>query len=384
MSQPVVVAGGGPAGAAAALWLARAGRRVRLYERETAPAHKVCGEFLSWEAQAWLADLGIDALALGAVTIDRVRLVAGDREASAPIGFRALSLTRRRLDAALLEAAARAGVEVRRGVVVRALEPDGTLVTTHGTERPDVLVVATGKHGLRGGVRPRAPEPARVGLKTYLRLRPDQERELAGHVELVLFDGGYLGLQAVEGGAANLCLLVSAERFRAAGGRFAALLAWLAEHAPHLRRRLDGARHLLERPLAVSGMPYGHLWRGHAGRWAHLYPVGDQAAVIPSFAGDGVALALHGARLVARAILDGTGPGAYATALARDVGPPLRRATWFDRLMCGPARRQVTFGGLLRWLPGLLTWGARATRLDSDALQALGAPGPTRRQVRLA
>ena len=39
----VLIAGGGPAGAAAAILLARAGQRVLLVERETGPREKVCG-----------------------------------------------------------------------------------------------------------------------------------------------------------------------------------------------------------------------------------------------------------------------------------------------------------------------------------------------------
>ncbi|MFN7174676.1 MAG: NAD(P)/FAD-dependent oxidoreductase, partial [Thermaurantiacus tibetensis] len=145
-----LVAGGGLAGSAVATWLARAGLAVTVLERDLHPRHRICGEFLSWEAQAWLADLGVDLVALGAVPIRHVRLVAGQRVVSAPLGFTGLSLSRLRLDAALLDRAAAAGARVIRGCHVRALEPDGTLATSFGPLSAPVTLVATGKHALRG------------------------------------------------------------------------------------------------------------------------------------------------------------------------------------------------------------------------------------------
>ena len=75
--EEIVVVGGGPAGAAAACRLARAGRLPLLLERDTGPRHAICGEFLSVEAQAYLADLGVDARALGGAPIRSLRLVEG-------------------------------------------------------------------------------------------------------------------------------------------------------------------------------------------------------------------------------------------------------------------------------------------------------------------
>jgi flavin-dependent dehydrogenase len=361
------VIGGGPAGAAAAVWLARAGEPVELWERERGPAHKICGEFLSWEAQRHLARLGIDLEALGAPAIDRVRLFVGGREASARLGFRARSFTRRRLDGALLAAAEAAGAVVRRGVAARAVDADGRIASSHGALAPARLLVATGKHNLRGIGRDHAGTLDRqLGFKTYFRLRPEARAALVGHVEVMLFEGGYAGLQLVEGYAANLCFLVAPDRWHANGGDFGRLLADLGREAPHLARRLEGAAPLLERPLAISGVPYGFLHGPRTGD--SFWRLGDQAAVIPSFTGDGMSIALHSGRLAAAAILRGETAATYHARLRQDARAAVRRATAMQRLAeAGQGARAAAIAARLPWL---LSLAARLTRLAPAAVEA--------------
>lgn len=364
----VLVIGGGLAGAAAAIRLARAGRAVTLWERERTPAHKICGEFLSWEAQAHLDALGLDPLALGAVVIDRVRLVTAGRAVEAALGFRALSLTRRALDSALLELAAAAGADVRRGVAAREVQADGTVTSSHGAARPAALMIATGKHELRGVGRDSAGTlNGQLGFKAYLRLSPAARAALDGHVELHLFDGGYAGLQLVEREAANLCFLVSPGRWKRLGGDFMALVRDLGAEVPLLGERLAGAMPLLDRPLAISGVPYGYLHRP-AAREAG-WRLGDQAAVIPSFTGDGMSLALHSARLATTAFLTGAGPAAYLRQLARDAGGAVRRATALQRWREGTTASAALLLAGLTLAPGLLRLAARLTRIRPVAVR---------------
>lgn len=365
-----LVVGGGLAGPAAAIWLARAGKPVTLWDRERTPTHKICGEFLSWEAQAWLADLGIDLDGLGAVSIDRVRLVTAQRTAVGRLGFTARSVTRRVLDAAMLEAAAAAGALVERGITVREVLPDGTVVAPHATVRPEALFVATGKHNLRGVGRDGAGTlNHQLGFKAYLRLTPAQRAELSGHVELILFRGGYAGLQMVERDAANLCFLVAPDRWKRLGGDFGALLDDLSAEVPHLGARLAGSVPLLDRPLAISGVPYGYLHRPAAPEPG--WRLGDQAAVIPSFTGDGMSLVLHSARLATTALLTGAGQGAYYRRLARDVGGAVKRATWLQRASEDEGWRDRA-AAVLGVLPMLLGAGARLTRLSPSAVRKAG------------
>ena len=357
MTSPLII-GGGLAGAAAGIDLARSGQAPLLLERETGPHDKICGEFLSGEAVAALAGLGVDARRLGAVPITRVEINAGHRQAAAALPFPALSLSRRVLDEAMLERAVAAGVAVQRGVSVRG-SADGVAQTTAGDLAAPALLLATGKHDVRGLPRPDGPDE--IGFKMYFR-DPTLSRRLAGAVAVTFFDGGYAGLQPVEGGRLNLCLLVNGAHYRELGN-WPALLARLTRE-PALAALAD-AEPLLPRPLAISRVPYGHL----AGPTTDgLWRLGDQAAVIPSFCGDGMAIALESGRLAATMLAQGASAADYSQALLTRTRRPVRLAMAALAVARHPLGRLAAMAGLSA-IPGGLALLARLTRVaDPHAL----------------
>ena len=228
----ILVAGGGLAGAAAALALAQAGREVVLLEREAAAKDKVCGEFLSGEGAAALARLGLDVMALGGQAIGHIRLLRGRRAVRAALPFRAVGLSRLVLDEAVLALAAGQGAEIRRGCAVRRIDA-GIVESPAENFAPGTLLLATGKHETRGLERP-APPGTLVGFKTHFRLAPAAHAALSAHVELVLFPGGYAGLLPVEGGRANFSLVIEVHICGAwaAGRRFSPMCRTVARIWP--------------------------------------------------------------------------------------------------------------------------------------------------------
>jgi flavin-dependent dehydrogenase len=354
----VLVAGGGRAGAAAACLL---GDRATLIERETGPHDKICGEFISWEAQDALARLGIDLAALGAVPIDAVRLIHGAALSRATLPRPGASLSRRVLDEALLLQAANSGARIMRGHAVRRLMPDGLDVDGLGHLGARRILLATGKHDLRGARRRGQPEDL-VGLKMHYRLAPAQAAALAGHVEVVLFPGGYAGLQPVEDGLANLCLLIQRPVFDAAGADWPGVVGHLNRTAPWLAARLDGAQQRLDRPVAIFRVPYGFVHRAAPEDQPNVLRLGDQMGVIPSFSGDGMAIALHTA-FAAVATLDD--PAAYHARLRRDLHGQIGRAMLLHRL--GQAQPRLLTLAARAW-PGALALVARLTRVPSASL----------------
>jgi menaquinone-9 beta-reductase len=357
---PAIAIGGGLAGAAFALELARNGRRVIVLERTHGAHHKVCGEFLSEEAQAVLGSFGLDGHALGATPINRFRLVTGEHHITTPLPFAAMGVSRFRLDEALLRAAERAGAEVIRGATVTGIDPGHGEVTVRvegRTWRATAVALATGKHSLRGLPRPAGPM---VGFK--LHFEPNAAaRELAGVVQLVFFRDGYVGACLVEEGVLSVGWVMRDHLVRSVGSDWSAQSAHLARQSSFIGDLVTAARPLFAKPVATAAIPYGFLRTKPIA--PEVFPIGDQLAVVPSFTGDGMAIALHTGLAAARAVLAGRSAAAYQREVIGWLRPQFRFAGGVGRFLEMPMTC-ATVVATARVLPSLITGVAKATRLS--------------------
>ena len=338
-----LIVGGGPAGAAAAITLARAGADHLLVERTRETGDALCGGFLSWRSLETLGALGIDAEQLGQ-PITRTRLFAGSHVAEAPLPRHARAVSRHRLDSLLLAAAARAGARIERGVHIRRLD-DVSAAT---------VLLATGKHDLRGLPRPVEDDPT-LGLRVRLAASPVLTRAVGDAVELHLFDRGYAGVARQEDGSANVCLAVRRSRLHEAGSPIALLESLATGPLGERLAALDSTT-----PVdAVANVPYG--WRCREGTPC-LYRLGDQAGVIPSLAGEGMGIALASGVSAAQALLNGTAASAWQRTFARRISRPIARA---DRIRAAMERPRLALPlvAVARLAPALVAWAATATRI---------------------
>lgn len=362
-----LIVGGGIAGGAVATLLARGEREVILIERKGSPHDKVCGEFLSCEAVHYLRSLGTDLAALGAVPISAVNVYTSKASAGARLPFVAVSLSRRSLDEAILAEASASGAVLLRGHAVRLLRPvddqwiaeldDGSCISAKA------VFLATGKHDLKAWRRPVGRQNDLIAFKQHWRIGAAQIAALRFYVELFLFDGGYAGLELVENGIANLCLVIRKRRFAELGSRWDWLLSALRAEFLPLHQVLAEAEPCSDRPLAIASIPYGMVQWNSGGLWR----LGDQAAVIPSFCGDGIAVALHSAYVAADFYLRGKSAVEFQSYLARSLTGRVRRATLLSQILVRP-QGQAAATAVARWTPRVIRSIALNTRIPSRRL----------------
>lgn len=323
----IVVVGAGPAGAMTACLCARLGvARVLLIERAVFPRAKVCGSCLSRAALHELDVVGLGWLVRGqrGVPLDRLVIATSRRRATLPLPSGA-ALSRRVLDAALVDEAIHAGVRFIDGVIARvgSLEADGAarpvaVRSRRGIEsvvRARCVVIASGLGGCgmgHDGVEPgglahhcRVAADARIGAGAVLGAAPPWCAP--GEIVMAYGAGGYVGLTRLEDDRLDVAAAFDPLFVRFHGG--------LAQAAGAL---LDGAR--VERPRDLLDA----AWRGTARltqrptsvAGARLFRVGDAAGYIEPFTGEGIAWALISARLAAP----------LAAAVATEATPPAHAA----------------------------------------------------------
>jgi menaquinone-9 beta-reductase len=140
-------------------------------------------------------------------------------------------------------------------------------------------------------------------------------------------------LQCIQHGMANLCLLVWRNRFAELEHRWENIFKTICAESPHLGERLEHASFCFTKPLAMSAIPYGYVAEHADGVWR----LGDQAAVIPSFSGDGLSLALHSAHLAAQCFLRRENAEAFQQQFAECTAKQVRLVTNLSRLLIKPS-----------------------------------------------
>ncbi len=310
----VIIAGGGPAGASAAIHLAARGARVLLVEQKKFPRPKLCGEFISPECALHFERLQVaDAMSAAkpseltatvfySRTGKNVRVPSSWFEANAV----ALGLSRAEMDERLLRRAVAAGADVweeahATNVTIEERTVSGLTIkqgTRETTCRAAVVIDATGRSRvLSRKLRPQGARHERrpmVAFKAHL----ENTRTEPGVCEIYFYPRGYGGLSSIENGLSNLCFIASARDVRANGADADRVMREVVCQNRRAAFTLEHAQ-LTSPWLAVSLEGFG---RGPAAPMNGLLTIGDAASFIDPFTGSGMLMALESGELVADTI----------------------------------------------------------------------------------
>ena len=312
----VIIAGGGPAGASAAIHLSTRGARVLLAEQKKFPRAKLCGEFISPECALHFERLGVADQILSARPARLTETVFYSRRGKSvgvpsawfgPSGI-ALGLSRAEMDERLLRRASEAGAHVREDTQVTNLLFDdaavnGVVVKQGGREsryHAPVTLDATGRtRALARRVERSGSNLHRAPLVAFKAHLADTS-VAAGACEIYFYRGGYGGLSSIENGLSNLCFIASARDVRACGADAERVMR---EVVCQNQRAAETLRNAKARTpwLAVTLEKFGRHKLSPA---KGLLTIGDAASFIDPFTGSGMLMALESGELAANVISD--------------------------------------------------------------------------------
>ncbi|MBX2845853.1 MAG: FAD-dependent monooxygenase [Saprospiraceae bacterium] len=295
-SYEIGIVGGGLAGLTAGIHLSQLGFSVVIFERQSYPHHKVCGEYVSKEVLPYFDSLGIDVQLEQLPQLNRLHLTTEKgKELWQDLPLGGFGISRYVLDELLYKKALANGVQfVFNKVQQVAFEGNSFIITTSNKEIYESTVVL-GAWGKRSSLDKAASRPFIQRRSPWMGVKAHFEGDFADDViALHNFRGGYCGMSKVEQHRINACYLVDTRVFQEYGSVDALEAAVLMKN-PFWAAWRTAAKPLFEQPLIISQISFERK----APIVDHMLMIGDSAGLIHPLCGNGMAMAIHAAKLAA-------------------------------------------------------------------------------------
>uniref|UniRef100_UPI00404A6C00 NAD(P)/FAD-dependent oxidoreductase n=1 Tax=Flavobacterium sp. TaxID=239 RepID=UPI00404A6C00 len=354
----VVIVGGGLAGLTAAIHLLKFDIKVLVVEKNSYPKHKVCGEFISNEILPYFDYLKVDIEPLQPTKINKtvISTQTGDAiKSDLPLG--GFGISRFALDNYLFQE-----VILRGGVVKQATVRDisfndaiFTIQTSENQIFTSKIVLAC--FGKRTQLDIQMKRPFIQKKSPWLAVKAHYELPFESDlVALHNFEGGYCGVSKVENNRVNICYLVRFETFK----NFKNIDAFqetIVFKNPHLKAIFQGAKPVFEKPLTISQISFEKKSQVEN----HILMLGDTAGLIHPLCGNGMAMAIHSAKIASELCIDflnqkinrETFEISYQKKWNKTFQNRLRMGKWLSKILLNPTFTQILMTLLSKWQSGL-------------------------------
>ncbi|MGJ8666020.1 MAG: NAD(P)/FAD-dependent oxidoreductase [Patiriisocius sp.] len=342
----VIIIGGGLAGLTSAIHLSKNNLKILLVEKYQFPHHKVCGEYISNEIIPYLNELDIFPLAEGAKNITQFEITTNAGKSihtKLPLG--GFGMSRYALDLLLYK---------------KAIETSSIIIDTvteiHFSSEIFRVETSTGKNYTTEYVLGAFGKRSNLDIKLnrnfikqkspWLAVKAHYEYDMPENkVALHNFEGGYCGLSKIETGAVNACYLTTFNSFKKHNDIDEFQKQEMSKN-PHLEHFFNTSKMLFEKPLTISQVSFQNKKPVEN----HIIMIGDSAGLIHPLCGNGMAMAIHSAKLFSeifiqhkdsknRKFIEET----YAALWQKTFSSRMKTGSLIQRLLLKPTLANVAF-----------------------------------------
>ncbi len=300
------IVGGGLGGLTLAINLAQKGFKIILFEKESYPFHKVCGEYISMESWNYLTTLGLPLNELNLPRISKLVVSAPGRsilEQDLPLG--GFGISRYKIDAMLKTLAERSGVTVMdntRVEDVQFIDPVFLISTAAEQFRSRTCCGSFGKRSnidikwKRDFVQ-QAPNKLNnfIAVKYHVQFDAPQDT-----IALHNFENGYCGISKIEDDRYCLCYLTNAANLKNCNNSIDQMEKELLSKNPHLEKILKQIIKLYDQPLSISQISFNKKSTVEN----NMLMIGDAAGMITPLCGNGMSMAMHAGKIASVFLID--------------------------------------------------------------------------------
>jgi flavin-dependent dehydrogenase len=298
------IIGGGLAGLALAIQLAKENFRVIVIEKEVYPFHRVCGEYISFESWNFLESIGYPLSDMDLPVIRNLLVSAPNGNTiTHALTLGGFGVSRYKIDAELAEIAENSGVTVQQNEKVKEAVFNGRLFHVQCASFSIKAKVVAAAFGKRSNLDVKWKRPFALQkpgkLNNYIGVKYHIKTDApADTIALHNFADGYCGISQVENNQYCLCYLTTASNLKKSGNSIAAMEKNILYRNPILKKIFSGAEFIRKEPVTIAQVSFTKKKQVED----HVLMVGDAAGMITPLCGNGMSMALHASKLAAEAI----------------------------------------------------------------------------------
>ena len=296
----VVIIGGGLAGLTSAIHLSKSGLKVILIEKNEFPKHKVCGEYISNEVLPYFQWLGLNITALKPTAISKIQFsISSGKTINQILPLGGFGISRYALDQYLYQQAITNGCQIYQDTVnnIQFEKEEFTVFTTNNLEFNSSIVL--GAFGKRSNLDLKLNRDFILKNSPWLAVKAHYSGNFPNYlVGLHNFIGGYCGVSKVENDKINICYLVDYESFKQYKN-IEEFQTNVMYKNPNLKVIFENCVLIFDKPLTISQISFEKKDVVEN----HILMIGDTAGLIHPLCGNGMAMAIHSAKIASDLIL---------------------------------------------------------------------------------